>query len=448
MAHLLRSAKRLPFCPGCSGHGLARKLDQAFETMGLGGLDICLVTDIGCNGLMDQYFDTLAFHGLHGRSITYATGIHLAQPNLRVVVIMGDGGTGIGGGHLLSAARRDANITLIIMNNFNYGMTGGQHSATTPDGCVTSTTPYGNVEKPLDICAAVMAAGGRFAARKLVSDDDLSDVIARAVSHKGFSVVDMVGPCTAYFMPRNKLRRSSELLAMCEKMGWKFGVLTDEPGEDFLARYRAAVPKAAPAQAKDPEKSDPSSHGLEDRTEVVIAATAGNRVRFAGTLLAQGIIEGGGWAVQKDDYPITVRSGYSVTHLVLAPEPIAYIGVDAPNVVAVASPEGLARVAPLLKGLSPDSLVLADEGLSKINTPAKVERYPIGEIAKPVDRNLVALVSAVLIARKTGIISLDAMRRQVSSRGSEAVRKSNLEAFDKAAEAFGKTFNSSESLAD
>ena len=130
-----------PFCPGC-GHGpILDRLNEAMIKLNLDPAKVVIVSDIGCSGLSDQYFTTSAFHGLHGRSITYATGVKLANPDLEVIVIMGDGGTGIGGAHLLSAARRNIGITVIVMNNLNFGMTGGQHSTTTPEGGVTSTAP-------------------------------------------------------------------------------------------------------------------------------------------------------------------------------------------------------------------------------------------------------------------------------------------------------------------
>ncbi|MCC6408588.1 MAG: 2-oxoglutarate synthase, partial [Planctomycetes bacterium] len=151
-----------PFCPGC-GHGpILDHLNAALVKLALDPRQIVLVSDIGCSGLSDQYFATSAFHGLHGRSITYATGIKLARPDLKVIVVMGDGGTGIGGAHLLSAARRNIGVTVLVFNNFNFGMTGGQHSTTTPPGAVTSTTPGGNLERPLDICATVAANGAGF----------------------------------------------------------------------------------------------------------------------------------------------------------------------------------------------------------------------------------------------------------------------------------------------
>ena len=100
--------------------------------MGLKESQIVMVSDIGCSGLFDTFFNTHALHGLHGSALTYAAGLKLARPNLHVVVTMGDGGLGIGGAHLLSACRRNLDITLLVLNNFNFGMTGGQFSATTP----------------------------------------------------------------------------------------------------------------------------------------------------------------------------------------------------------------------------------------------------------------------------------------------------------------------------
>ena len=135
-----RNERDYPFCPGC-GHGLIlNQLNAALVKLGLDPTRVVIVTDIGCQGLGDQYFATNAFHGLHGRSIAYATGIKLADPDLKVIVMMGDGGTGIGGAHLLNAARRNIGLTVLVFNNFNFGMTGGEHSVTTPPGGVTATT--------------------------------------------------------------------------------------------------------------------------------------------------------------------------------------------------------------------------------------------------------------------------------------------------------------------
>ena len=151
-----------PFCPGCGHSGILDALNAALVRRGTDPAKVVIVSDIGCSGLSDQYFATSAFHGLHGRSITYATGIKLARPDLDVVVAMGDGGTGIGGAHLLNAARRNIGITVLLFNNFNFGMTGGQHSTTTPTGAFTSTTSSGNLERPLDVCATVAVNGAGY----------------------------------------------------------------------------------------------------------------------------------------------------------------------------------------------------------------------------------------------------------------------------------------------
>ncbi len=164
-----KNERPLPFCPGC-GHALIlNHLDKALTRLQIPPTQTVIVTDIGCVGLSDQYFATNAFHGLHGRSIAYATGIKLANPDLHVIVLMGDGGAGIGGAHLINAARRNIGLTVLVFNNFNFGMTGGEHSVTTPHGAITATTRHGNPEYPLDICATVgeMVRVLSFAARPL-----------------------------------------------------------------------------------------------------------------------------------------------------------------------------------------------------------------------------------------------------------------------------------------
>ena len=124
MDSLLNSSRPSVFCPGCSHEQVLHALDQALSSMGLSGEDVVVVSDIGCSGLFDTFFNTHAFHGLHGRALTYATGIKMARPNLKVIVTMGDGGLGIGGAHVLSTCRRNIDLTLLVLNNFNYGMTG------------------------------------------------------------------------------------------------------------------------------------------------------------------------------------------------------------------------------------------------------------------------------------------------------------------------------------
>ena len=138
-----RNARAYGFCPGCSHRLVLDALDRVLVRLQWDPADTVIVTDIGCVGLSDQYFATSGFHGLHGRSLTYATGIKLARPDLHVINLIGDGGCGIGCAHLVSAARRNIGVTTIVFNNLNFGMTGGEQSVTTPTDQKTSTTPWG-----------------------------------------------------------------------------------------------------------------------------------------------------------------------------------------------------------------------------------------------------------------------------------------------------------------
>ena len=227
----------LPFCPGCGHDQFARALDRALVKMQIDPGKVVLVTDIGCIGLTCRHFITNAFHGLHGRSITYACGLKLARPDLTVIAIKGDGACGIGGTHLLNAARRNIGITLLVANNFNYGMTGGQHSVTTPTGGKTSDTPWGNVEAPMDLCATAAAAGASWVYRATSFDEDLADILVRAISQPGFAMVDVWELCTAFYQPQNELKKKG-LFDMIESHGLATGLLVDKPRPEYTEHYR------------------------------------------------------------------------------------------------------------------------------------------------------------------------------------------------------------------
>ena len=155
----------------------------------------------GCAGRMTAYIDFSTVHTTHGRALTFATGIKLAKPELKVIVIMGDGdSTAIGGNHLIHAARRNVDLTAIIINNYIYGMTGGQFSPTTPYGLKASTAPHGHVEHSFNISRLVEAAGGAFVARGTIYHVTLLDrLISKAVNKKGFAVVETMSSCPTHF---------------------------------------------------------------------------------------------------------------------------------------------------------------------------------------------------------------------------------------------------------
>jgi 2-oxoglutarate ferredoxin oxidoreductase subunit beta len=162
--------------------------------------DVVLVSGLGCSGRLPVYVDFNTLHTTHGRALTFATGIKLAKPRLKVITVMGDGdAVAIGGNHLIHAARRNVEIASFVINNNVYGMTGGQSSPTTPHGVRTTSSPYGNLEPDFDICRLVEAAGAAFVARSTVYHTQLLDrLVAKALEKKGFAMVEVIAQCPTY----------------------------------------------------------------------------------------------------------------------------------------------------------------------------------------------------------------------------------------------------------
>jgi 2-oxoglutarate ferredoxin oxidoreductase subunit beta len=323
-----RNASPYPFCPGC-GHGLILdQLNAALVKLQLDPHRVVIVSDIGCVGLADQYFITNTFHGLHGRSVAYASGIKLANPSLRVIVVIGDGGCGIGGTHLVNAARRNIGVTTLVFNNLNFGMTGGEHSVTTPQGSLTATTQAGNLERPLDLCATVAVNGASYAYRGTAFEPDLADRIAEAIQNDGFSLLDIWELCTAYFAPSNDFSRK-KLADTLSEIGFPTGIVHREERPEYAREYRR-VYSVESREAGEHRRSEGESveRGLETRftsdlkrrVSIVIAGSAGGKVRSAARLLGQAATLCGLWAAQRDEYPVTVGTGHSVSDVVLSPQ--------------------------------------------------------------------------------------------------------------------------------
>ena len=195
------------WCAGCGSGIVLGSILRSVRNLDIPREKVVIVTGIGCCGKADDYVTTNAFHGTHGRALSFATGIKAAKPELKVIVIMGDGdGATIGGNHLIHSARRNIDLTAIVVNNSNYGMTGGQFSATTPHGKRTSTSEFGNPERPFDLCSLVAAAGANYIARGTVYHiTQLDKLVQTAVEKKGFSFVEVVSPCPTHFGRRNKM---------------------------------------------------------------------------------------------------------------------------------------------------------------------------------------------------------------------------------------------------
>ena len=195
-----------PFCSGC-GHGiLMGAILRAIDGLGYDMDGMLFVSGIGCGAwIPSPHFAADTLHVTHGRPVAFATGAKLYKPSLKVVVISGDGDiASIGGNHLIHAARRDIDLTVICANNGIYGMTGGQVAASTPLGMRTSTTPDGNLERPFDLCKLVEAAGGTYVSRYSVHQvKPLIRSIRRGLEHTGLSFIEVLSPCPTQFGRRN-----------------------------------------------------------------------------------------------------------------------------------------------------------------------------------------------------------------------------------------------------
>ena len=212
----LRHDKKFPhvWCPGCGIGILLGALIRAIDRTGFEKDDIVLISGIGCSGRLPVYVDFNTLHTTHGRALTFATGVKLAKPNLKVIVIMGDGdAVAIGGNHFIHAARRNIDLTAIIVNNSVYGMTGGQYSPTTPYGMRSTTTVYSNIEQDFRISELAVTAGAVFVGRGTVYHAKLLDsLIEQALLKKGFSVVEVISHCHTQYGRQNRLGSAVEMM--------------------------------------------------------------------------------------------------------------------------------------------------------------------------------------------------------------------------------------------
>lgn len=212
----LRPDKSMPsvWCDGCSIGMIFAALMRALDRLKMSKDEVVMVSGIGCSSRAPIYADFCAMHTTHGRALTFSTGIKLANPKLHPVVVTGDGDClAIGGNHFIHAARRNIGITVILVNNNIYGMTGGQYSPTTPKEKRTSTSRYGTVERPFDPCELAKACGASFVARGTsYATTELDKLIGRALQKKGFALVEVVSHCHTLYGRWNKMPTAVEML--------------------------------------------------------------------------------------------------------------------------------------------------------------------------------------------------------------------------------------------
>jgi pyruvate/2-oxoacid:ferredoxin oxidoreductase beta subunit len=365
-----------------------------------------LTTDIGCVGLADSLFPYLhTVHTTHGRSTAMATGMALAEAvlpatGLKPIVMIGDGGAMIGLLHLVHAAQLNVDITVLVHNNFLFGMTGGQHSAFTPLDWITSTTPEGNRVPPLDLLSLLRMAHAGYLARQFATDSNLGEVIADAIAFPGFSLVEILEICTGYGTTKNKLTGTT-LHQVATRQGYSIGRMEPEqPRLAFDTAYRQQTESRKPVQEK-PNLDSPISYPqfpvsrLQDtkKLHIVVAGTAGERVQSSAALLCRAALSVGLYSTQKNDNPVTQGSGFSLSEICLSRQPIEYTGMDRVDVVIAVSPEGWNELQAngTLAQLNPSTLLLLDAELEISNPKGRLVRQPFRRDATPKRAALAAI---------------------------------------------------------
>lgn len=204
------------WCPGCGNGIVLHAVLRAIQKLELDQNKVAVVSGIGCSSRSAGYVDFNTLHTTHGRAITFATGIKMAKPELTTLVLTGDGDcSAIGGNHLIHAARRNLDLTVVVFNNSIYGMTGGQYSPTTGRGNRAATAPYGNLENAFDLCELVKAAGASYVARSTTFHAaQIPLLVANGIKNKGFSFIDVITACPIYFGRLNKTPDAVDMLKL------------------------------------------------------------------------------------------------------------------------------------------------------------------------------------------------------------------------------------------
>jgi 2-oxoglutarate/2-oxoacid ferredoxin oxidoreductase subunit beta len=195
-----RSDEKPTWCPGCGDYGVLNAAYNAMREKGYDPKDIVVVSGIGCSSRLPFFVSTYGFHGVHGRTMPVATGLKAARPDLPVLVMGGDGDAfAIGGGHFIHAARRNVDVTYIVMDNNIYGLTKGQTSPTSRTGFTTKTTPKGSMDRAVNPLMLALTCGATFVARAFSGQPkELAELVVQGINHKGFSVIDVFSPCPTF----------------------------------------------------------------------------------------------------------------------------------------------------------------------------------------------------------------------------------------------------------
>lgn len=477
MDGLLRG-ERLPhiWCQGC-GLGTAlttfiSALQWLEKNQGWDLDKVAVVSGIGCTGRIAGYVRLDSFHTTHGRAIPFATGLKLAKPDLNVVVYSGDGDiAGIGGNHFIHAARRNLDITVICVNNFNYGMTGGQVGPTTPHGARAVTTQYGNFEYPFNLPYLAAAGGASFMARwTVLHARRLEWTLRQAMAHRGFSFVEIIAPCSTSYArwnpegrgldPQKLRRRGLEVMKHYQMVGKIAhnthpkdatikvngkGVITeiiegtfiDDPKPDFQAAIEqmAQTAKDQWAAAKKTLDERPQLPRRTDhlpRTEVQLGGFGGQGIMSAGKIIGQAAtIYDGLEASLTQSYGPEARGGAAGSQVVIASDPIHHPHLVEPTSMIIMSQEAYTKY---VINLSAGGVLLIDNGLVKPTAGYRRDIATFGIPATQIAEEFgnVRSANAVMLGlwtAITGAVSKPAMRQSLTDSVPPKTIEVNLKSF-------------------
>jgi len=393
------NGESLPFCRGCSHHLVARALEKAMAALDLDPLDVVVVTDIGCHGIMDARLNTHTVHGQHGRSVALGAGISagLADPRKKIVVLIGDGGMTIGMNHVVGAAHRNIDMTVIVHNNMLYGMTGGQRSDLTPGAFRTRSPIEGFTGEPLDVLGIVRDAGAAFTAR-VAARGDISGTIAEAVGHPGFSLVEVLELCPAYGLKEN---RELKVAGIEEALGLPLEKRVNDRSPGARIEPRAGLPSLFDSLE---HVEVAFGHSLDGPLTILLAGSAGEGVQTAAEIFVRAAMSCGLEGARKGDYPVTVGTGFSAAEIILSPAPIEFTGIRNIDWAVVSSTDGMLYLS--RKHESMGGEIIADAAADAPAGGALPRTADYRGAVPPRDVNLLMLFALLAI---TGIFPFEAL---------------------------------------
>jgi 2-oxoglutarate ferredoxin oxidoreductase subunit beta len=391
----------LPFCKGCGHSQVTKNTEKALAKLGYNPLDVILVTDIGCHGIIDKFFITHTVHGLHGRAVALAGGVSMGinKSGKKIIAFIGDGGATIGMQHLIGAAHYGLNITVVVHNNMLYGMTGGQPSEFTPCGFKTPTLPEGNQKEGYDICKLISLAGSSYTERVL-GVSDYSDSLAAAFTTKGFSLVEVMEICPSYGIKSNPGLKLSTLvkdagleLKVFDRHEEPRGHIFVKPTEINLCSDKLLVEKVFDS-------------GLRGRVSVSLSGSAGEGVQAAAEFLAKAAIKSGLHVTKKGSYPVTVGVGFSAADIIISSEPIDFTGISVPDILIITSSDGLSYSRATASRMK-SGKILIDDQLEPPETNAEIVKVPFRK--KAGERNC-SIYSIFWFLNTYAVIPIQAMK--------------------------------------